>query len=169
MIAQDCVGVSTRRTRRNTTPVDYALLNGGLDELPKRPRRARQDVDFLASTKEAIEATEVLPLPDGHPPHVPGAAEGTPRALLVKQPWAGLLARGEKQWELRSRHTLTRGRVAFVASGTGGFIVGGATLVDCLGPLSRAELAAAGAQHRVPPGSFRYPKCVVVRSYLTLG
>jgi hypothetical protein len=68
----------------------------------------------------------------------------------VKQPWAGLLASGAKTWELRSRQTHKRGRVAIVASGTGGWVVGGATLVACHGPLSAAQLAATQALHRVP-------------------
>jgi hypothetical protein len=72
-------------------------------------------------------------------------------ALLVKQPWVGLLASGAKTWELRGSRTHKRGRVALVASGTGGWVVGGATLVGCHGPLSAEQLAATQALHHVPP------------------
>jgi hypothetical protein len=71
----------------------------------------------------------------------------------VKQPWASLLATGAKTWELRSSRTHKRGRVALVASRTGGWVVGGATLVACHGPLSAAQLAATQALHRVPETS----------------
>jgi len=144
-------------------PVDYALLAGGdvgLEEAgtPKRPRERNAKV---RSTKPvAVAEAVVLELPDAAAPHQPGAAESTSRALLVKLPWARLLAKGTKTWELRSRHTLTRGRVALVASGTGGYIIGGATLVACHGPLTAAELQAASHKHRVVTGSFRYPRCV---------
>ena len=77
----------------------------------------------------------------------------TQLALLVRQPWASLLVSGAKTWELRSSRTHKRGRVAIVASRTGGWIVGGATLVACHGPLSPAQLVAAEALHRVPPGA----------------
>jgi len=151
------------RARRAVVPVDYALLAGGdvgLEEAgtPKRPRERNAKV---RSTKPvAVAEAVVLELPDAAAPHQPGAAESTSRALLVKLPWARLLAKGTKTWELRSRHTLTRGRVALVASGTGGYIIGGATLVACHGPLTAAELQAASHKHRVVTGSFRYPRCV---------
>ena len=77
----------------------------------------------------------------------------TSQGLLVRQPWASLLVSGAKTWELRGSRTHKRGRVAIVASRTGGWIVGGATLVACHGPLSPAQLVAAEALHRVPPGS----------------
>ena len=79
-------------------------------------------------------------------------------ALLVREPWVSLLCQGTKTWELRGSRTLKLGRVALVASGTGGWVVGGATLVGCHGPLSATQLAAAEALHCVPGGgatSFR--------------
>lgn len=79
-----------------------------------------------------------------------GAAASTVQALLVRQPWVSLLCRGEKTWELRGSRTHKRGRVALVASGEGGRIVGGATLVACHGPLSAEQLEQTQALHRVP-------------------
>ena len=64
-----------------------------------------------------------------------------------------LLCRGAKKWELLGRRTHKRGRVALVASGTGGWVVGGATLVNCHGPLTAAQLAATRALHCVPAGA----------------
>jgi hypothetical protein len=73
-------------------------------------------------------------------------------ALLVREPWVSLLCQGTKTWELRGSRTHKRGRIALAAAGTGGWVVGGATLVGCHGPLSAAQLAAAEALHCVPGG-----------------
>ena len=85
-----------------------------------------------------------------------GLASGpgpTSVALLVREPWVSLLCQGTKTWELRGSRTPTRGRIALVSCGTGGFIVGGATLVACHGPLSTAELTAAESRHCAPNGA----------------
>ena len=135
------------RTARPAPPVDYARLDrGDLDEPLGDPseKRGRKRAAAIAV------APASAPSPHGA---VVAAAAATSRALLVKPPWAGLLCRGEKVWELRSRKTLVRGRVALVASGTGGYVVGGATLVACHGPLSEAQLEAAMGKHRVPATS----------------
>lgn len=67
----------------------------------------------------------------------------------MKDPWVSLLLKGTKTWELRGSVTHFRGRVGFVASGSGR-IVGGATLVGCLGPLSAEELRQNQQRHCVP-------------------
>jgi ASCH domain len=76
-----------------------------------------------------------------------GLAAPTCHAILLKEKWAKLIADGEKTWEVRGRPETRRGRVALIAAGTGGFIIGGATLVECLGPLTRDELSANTAKH----------------------
>ena len=57
------------------------------------------------------------------------------RALLVRQPWADLIASGAKRWEIRSRSTNVRGPIAIAAAGTG-TIVAVCELVAVRGPLS---------------------------------
>lgn len=44
---------------------------------------------------------------------------GLDRALVVKQPWIGLILDGLKTWELRSKDTKIRGRIGLIESGTG--------------------------------------------------
>ena len=110
------------------------------DACGRRQKRARRRPRVLASEAPADDACVA-------------AAGPTRLALLVKEPWVTLLCRGEKTWELRGSRTHKRGRVALVASRTGGWVVGGATLVACHGPLSPAQLAATEALHRVPQGA----------------
>jgi hypothetical protein len=159
-LSVDCAAPSAHRPRktRAAPPVDYARMNSGelegvplLEEGREEKRRKRTPASAVAVASLPIPA----PLADEAAVAAVDAARAgsaaTSRALLVKQPWAGMLCRGQKTWELRSRKTLVRGRVALVASGTGGFVVGGATLVACHGPLSEAQLGKAAAKHRVPP------------------
>ena len=73
-------------------------------------------------------------------------------SAAVREPWVSLLAQGLKTWELRGSATHKRGRVALAASGTS-CIVAGATLVDCVGPLSDAAVDAERLRHCIPAGS----------------
>eukprot|EP00438_Fugacium_kawagutii_P026720 Skav228686 [mRNA] locus=scaffold2247:153627:154091:- [translate_table: standard] len=50
--------------------------------------------------------------------------------LLVRAPWARKLVSGEKQWELRSKPTMKRGRIAIGQTGER-VVVGEAAIVDC--------------------------------------
>lgn len=68
--------------------------------------------------------------------------------LAVRQPWVGLLASGEKIWELRGSPISLRGRVGLIEQGSG-CIVAGATLVDCHGPLTAEQLRDSEDRHRV--------------------
>jgi len=79
--------------------------------------------------------------------------DDTRSVLVVKQPWADKIVKGEKTWELRGRRTNKRGRVAIAVSGQGGLIIGGATLVDCHGPVKKDEMATALDKHCVPAAS----------------
>lgn len=49
------------------------------------------------------------------------------RGLIIRQPWIGMILRGEKHWEMRSKPTKIRGRIALIEAGTG-LIVGEANL-----------------------------------------
>ena len=65
----------------------------------------------------------------------PYGASAVARALLVREPWAGLIARGVKSWEIRSRGTAIRGPIAIAAAGTGQ-LVAICRLVAVEGPLT---------------------------------
>ena len=41
------------------------------------------------------------------------------KALIIKKKWLDLILSGEKTWEMRSRNTKVRGRIALVESGSG--------------------------------------------------
>lgn len=69
------------------------------------------------------------------------------RGLLIKSPWIDMIMAGEKTWELRSRPTNIRGKIALIRSGSG-LIVGTAALVDCF-PVSDRQLSKNQSKHRV--------------------
>lgn len=55
------------------------------------------------------------------------------RALLVKQPWASMIVKGEKTWELRPRPCDTAQRVAIAECGTGASsLIGEVTVKRCV-------------------------------------
>ena len=108
-------------------------------------------------------------------------------ALLIRQPWIDKIFARKKTWEIRSRSTEKRGRIALVESGTGS-VVGVADLIDVHGPLtlkdyiakaSTAGLSAAEAREGLPysrtyawvlkrakrlaqPVSYRHPQGAVI-------
>lgn len=51
--------------------------------------------------------------------------------LIIKQPWINLILNNKKTWELRSKKTHKRGKIALIASKTG-TILGECTLSDCI-------------------------------------
>lgn len=71
------------------------------------------------------------------------------KGLVIAQPWIGMILRDEKTWEMRSRATNIRGQIALIAKGTGQ-VVGIATLVDSLPPLSPETMQSHFAKHRIP-------------------
>ena len=140
--------------RRRRSPVNYAAVEHGLPRCFSMPCSPPQRAEEEACPRRQKRARRRSPKHVEAPADDFCAAPGSTRvALLVKEPWVTLLCRGEKTWELRGARTHKRGRVALVASRTGGWVVGGATLVDCHGPLTPAELAATEALHRVPQGA----------------
>jgi hypothetical protein len=71
------------------------------------------------------------------------------KALIIKEPWVSLILSGKKTWELRSRDTLIRGRIALIRKGSG-TVVGVADLTATLPNLSRPDLMTNVAKHQVP-------------------
>lgn len=60
--------------------------------------------------------------------------------LLVRTPYVDWIVDGLKTWEIRSKRTLKRGRIALIRAKSG-LVVGEAELVDVVGPLTYALLA----------------------------
>ena len=71
------------------------------------------------------------------------------KGLVIAEPWISLIVSGEKTWEMRSRNTLVRGRIALIRKGSK-TVIGVADLVRTLPKLSRSELKASVGKHRVP-------------------
>jgi len=69
--------------------------------------------------------------------------------LIIDEPWISKILAGEKRWEMRSENTKKREPIGLIAKGTGK-VVGVATLIESLGPLSEEDLASNQHLHRVP-------------------
>jgi len=76
-------------------------------------------------------------------------AERKMKGLVVAEPWVSLIISGEKIWEMRSRNTLVRGRIALIRKGSK-TVIGIADLVRTLPKLTPSELKASVVNHRVP-------------------
>lgn len=72
------------------------------------------------------------------------------KAIIIREPWIGLILRGEKTWEMRSKRTKETGLVGLIRKGSK-HVVGIARLTGCLPPLSAHNYAAMEHLHRVPP------------------
>jgi hypothetical protein len=71
------------------------------------------------------------------------------RGLMVRSPWIEKILAGEKTWEIRGSNTRVRESVALIRAGSGR-IVGGADIIDSVGPLTRAQLADTTGKHCIP-------------------
>jgi hypothetical protein len=71
------------------------------------------------------------------------------KGLVIDEPWVSMITSGQKTWEMRSRNTLVRGRIALIRKGSG-TVVGVADLIGTLSKLSRAELRANVDKHCAP-------------------
>lgn len=80
---------------------------------------------------------------------MPTTKEAIDTALIIDEPWIDYILRGEKTWEMRAQPTHKRGRIGLIRKGSG-TIVGEATVVDCLAPLSRAQMLENIHKHRIP-------------------
>ena len=57
------------------------------------------------------------------------------KGLIVREEPMALILKGVKTWELRSRRTHVRGKIALITSGSG-TVVGTAEVAECIGPLT---------------------------------
>jgi hypothetical protein len=71
--------------------------------------------------------------------------------MIIDEPWVSMIIAGKKTWEMRSRNTAVRGRIALIRKGSKS-IVGVADLIGTLAKLSPSDLGANVAKHRVPKG-----------------
>lgn len=73
------------------------------------------------------------------------------KAIVIDEPWVSLITSGQKTWEMRKNGCAHRGTVALIRKGSG-HVVGTATVIGSLPPLTTAEAyAAAEDKHRIPP------------------
>jgi len=70
------------------------------------------------------------------------------KGLIIKDRPVSMIISGKKTWEMRSRDTSVRGRIALIKGGSG-TVVGVADLVGTYPKLSQAELKANFEKHRV--------------------
>jgi hypothetical protein len=69
--------------------------------------------------------------------------------LFIKSPWIDLILDGKKTWELRSKRTTKRERVALIESGTR-LIKGTCVVVGVRGALHKSTLLQNLDKHQVP-------------------
>lgn len=73
------------------------------------------------------------------------------KALIIDDPWIGLILKGQKTWEMRRTACKHRGPIALIRKGSGQ-VVGTAMVTGCRPALADAAAYAAGEPfHRVPP------------------
>ncbi|CAN5633722.1 ASCH domain-containing protein [soil metagenome] len=76
------------------------------------------------------------------------------RGLIIRSgPIRDILA-GRKTWEIRGKRTHIRGTIGLIEKGTG-TVVGLCEVVDCIGPLSLAEMRRNFSKHRIPLSCLR--------------
>ncbi|ADC64386.1 protein of unknown function DUF437 [Ferroglobus placidus DSM 10642] len=68
------------------------------------------------------------------------------RGLIVREPYASMIVRGEKVWEIRKQNTKIRGKILIISNG---YVIGEVEIVDVLGPFTPEELAKFEELHRV--------------------
>lgn len=73
------------------------------------------------------------------------------QALIVREPWIDMILSGEKTWEMRSRPTRNRGRIALIRQGSGQ-VVGVADLLGTKSEMHPDQFAATFDRHRIPAG-----------------
>lgn len=72
------------------------------------------------------------------------------KALIIDEPWIGLILKGEKTWEMRSGPWKHRGLIGLIRKGSGQ-VVGVAELIGNRPPLTSAKAYAdAYPFHRIP-------------------
>ena len=71
------------------------------------------------------------------------------KGLFVKSPWIDLILNGQKTWELRSKRTAKRERIALIESGSR-LIKGTCEIVGVRGALRKSTLLKNLDKHQVP-------------------
>ena len=71
------------------------------------------------------------------------------KGLIVDEPWVSMIVAGKKTWEMRSRNTAVRGRIALIRKGSKA-VVGVADLIGTVPLLSQSDLKASVDKHQVP-------------------
>jgi len=71
------------------------------------------------------------------------------KGLIIDEPWVTMIVAGKKTWEMRSRNTSVRGRIALIRKGSK-TVIGVADLVGTVPRLSQSGLKANVAKHQVP-------------------
>lgn len=77
------------------------------------------------------------------------------QGLLIREPYASLIADGHKTWEMRGSSFKKTGRFAIIPTSSG-LVIGVATIARALKPLSSVEeFAATQLNHRIPECDFK--------------
>jgi hypothetical protein len=71
------------------------------------------------------------------------------KALIIREPWIGLILQGSKIWEMRRRPVKHRGPTALIRAGSG-LVVGQCDLTDALDELSWPAFDSAQQHHGIP-------------------
>lgn len=79
------------------------------------------------------------------------------KGLIIDSPYIEDILAGLKTWEMRTRATKIRGRIALIKKGSG-LVVGIASLVDSLPALSEAEMLASKVRHRITDDKLSAPE-----------
>src|SRR5207237_3352695 len=87
-------------------------------------------------------------------PHEELCSGAEMKGLIIREPWISLILSRKKTWELRSRDTRVRGRIALIRKGSG-TVIGVAELVGTLPKLSRSKLISNVKKHQAPRREFR--------------
>lgn len=71
------------------------------------------------------------------------------KGLIIRAPWIDMILAGKKTWEMRTKPTSIRGRIALIKAGSGA-VYGTAELVECLAPLNEGQLRLSANRHGIP-------------------
>jgi hypothetical protein len=86
------------------------------------------------------------------------------RGLIIDMPWIELILEGRKDWEMRTRATRPRGRIALIPKGSGA-IYGLATLIEVKGPFGREQLLENAAHRQATIGDLRAGRLINGRTH----
>jgi hypothetical protein len=79
------------------------------------------------------------------------------RGLIIQSEPINEILADRKTWEIRGKRTHIRGTIGLIEKGTG-TVVGVCELVECLGPLSLAEMRRNVEKHGIPLAELRSRK-----------